>query len=50
MGSPLIEILACFLLEFLDLGLFEFIIPKDFRYFRHINNILFIYLRNNDKN
>ena len=45
MCSPLSGILACLVLES---NPFKFIIPKDSRYFCHVDDILFIYPRNND--
>ena len=50
MISPLIRVLDCLLLKFLESDPFKCIIPKDSLYFRCIGNILYIYIfpRNND--
>ena len=48
MSSSLTEVVACLFLELLKSGLFKFIIRKDSNYFRYIDDISYIYPRNND--
>ena len=42
-GSLLCGVLACIYLEFLESGLFKYIIPNTAHYFRYIDDILLIY-------
>ena len=48
MGSPRSGILAYLFLEFLESGLFKFIIFKVFNYFSYTDDMVLIYSWNND--
>lgn len=43
MGSPVSGVFACFILEFLELGPFQHILPKDATYYRYIDDAILIY-------
>ena len=43
MASPLIGFLACIHLEFLESGIFKYIIPCNSNYFRYIKDIQLIH-------
>ena len=48
MSLSLSGVLACLFLEFLNSGHFKFMTPRNSNYFRHTDDILLIYPRNND--